>query len=102
MQASAALLDDPAEWGTFSREMAGQGTWESYIAIEGMYCAACSLSVEDALASCAGVRSVEVNGGTATARVTWQPGQGQPSEWWRSLERAGYGASPAGDLIASA
>lgn len=44
------LLDDPDEWGAFSRRCANQAdTWESSVAIEGMHCAACALTVEDAL-----------------------------------------------------
>lgn len=102
MQASALALDDPVEWASFSRALPASQAWESWIAIEGMYCPACSLNVEDALASCAGVQAVEVNGGTGTARVTWQPAVGKPSDWWQALQRAGYGASPAGDLFTSA
>jgi Cu2+-exporting ATPase len=99
---AAAALDDPVEWSSFSRAAPEGGRWNSYIAIEGMWCPACSLSVEDALLSCAGVRSVQVNGATATARVTWDPEAGKPSDWWRALQGAGYGATPAGDLLASA
>ena len=96
-------LDEPAQWQEFSRALAGQANqWESYIAIEGMYCPACSLTVEEALAGCAGVRGVQVNGATATARVVWSPDAGKPSDWWQSLRRSGYGAAPAGDLLASA
>jgi P-type Cu2+ transporter len=102
MQACAFALDDPAEWASFSRALPSSRALESWIAIEGMYCPACSLNVEDALASCAGVQAVEVNGGTGTARVTWQPGEGRPSDWWKALQRAGYGASPAGDVFTSA
>jgi Cu2+-exporting ATPase len=95
-------LDDAAEWQSFSQAAPGGGQWTSYIAIEGMWCAACTLAVEDALAGCRGVRGVQVNGATATARVTWAPGEGRPSDWWRSLQRAGYGATPAGDMLTSA
>lgn len=102
MQTAAIALDDPAEWASFSRTLPSSPSMESWIAIEGMYCPACSLNVEDALSSCAGVQSVEVNGGTGTARVTWLPGEGKPSEWWRALQRAGYGAAPAGDVFTSA
>ena len=98
-----AALDDPEEWRGFSRPGPdAQGEWESWIAIEGMHCPACSLNVEEALARCPGVAGVEVNGATATARVVWQPAHGRPSDWWRSLQRAGYSASPAGDLLTSA
>jgi len=96
-------LDEPAQWQEFSRALADHtDEWESYIAIEGMYCPTCSLTVEEALAACAGVRQVQVNGATATARVVWAPDTGKPSDWWQSLHRSGYGAAPAGDLLSSA
>ncbi|HEY8049826.1 MAG TPA: HAD-IC family P-type ATPase, partial [Ramlibacter sp.] len=94
-------LDDPAEWQSFSHAAPAGGEWTSWIAIDGMWCAACTLAVEDALASCSGVHAVQVNGATATARVTWNPDQGRPSQWWLSLQRAGYGATPAGDMLGS-
>lgn len=98
-----SILDTPAEWQAFSRELRGEpGTWESYLAIEGIYCAGCSLTIEDALAGLPGVRSVEVNGATAIARITWVPGPGRPSQWLRALERAGYRGLPAGDQLAAA
>jgi len=96
------VLDDPAEWQGFSRAVPGSpGAMESFIAIEGMYCAGCSLTVEDALRSCAGVRDVQVNGATGTARVVWSPDASKPSQWCAALVRVGYGAAPAGDLISS-
>ena len=98
-----AGLDDTAEWRAFSRPVPGkEGVWESWIAIEGMYCAGCSLSVEDALARNAGVRGVQVNGATATARIVWAPAEGRPSDWFHALKKAGYGGLPAGDLLAAA
>ncbi len=100
---AADLLDDPAEWPAFGRAVAGRdGVWESYLAIEGMHCAACTLAVEQALQSVPGVLSVQVNGGAATARVEWRPGvsaDARPSGWLAALRRAGYGALPAGDLL---
>src|SRR4051812_44360222 len=72
-------LDEPAQWREFSRELAAAaGAWESYIAIEGMHCPACSLTVEETLAACTGVREVQVNGACATARVVWSPQAGKP------------------------
>lgn len=101
----AAALDERAEWESFSRRVApaagGDERWESYLAVQGMYCPGCSLTVEEALAGCAGVDSVQVNGGAATARVVWSPATGKPSQWWAALRRAGYGALPAGDLLAA-
>ena len=97
-----AALDEPAEWQGFSRRLAGsEGWWESYLAIEGMYCPACSLTVEEALLGSPGVSSVQVNGATATARVVWCPSPGKPSEWFKALQRAGYGALPAADLLSA-
>ena len=95
-----AALDDRAEWRSFSRPLPGQdGCWESYLAIDGMHCAACTLVVEQALGHAAGVRSVEVNGASQTARVVWDESTGRPSDWLAALRRAGYGALPAGDLL---
>lgn len=95
-----AALDEPGEWESFGRPLPGrEGCWESYLAIDGMYCPGCSLTIEQALAPLPGVRSVEVNGSTATARVVWAPAQGRPSQWVRALKRAGYGALPAGDQL---
>ncbi|MBE7939641.1 MULTISPECIES: cation-translocating P-type ATPase [Ramlibacter] len=98
--AAWTALDQPAEWRAFSRELQGQGgRVESWLAIEGMECPGCALVVEDALTACPGVRSAQVNGSTATARVEWEPGAGRPSDWWAALQRAGYGALPAGDQL---
>ncbi|MBA4329210.1 MAG: heavy metal translocating P-type ATPase, partial [Polaromonas sp.] len=100
--ARRAALDDPAEWTGFSRPVAGRdGCWESYLSISGMYCAACSLTVEQALSGLPGVDDVLVNGATATARLVWQEGVSQPSAWVGALQRAGYGALPAGDMLSA-
>jgi P-type Cu2+ transporter len=97
-----AALDEPAEWESFSRAVAGrEGHWESFLAIEGMHCAACSLTVEAALAQLPGVDSARVNGASATARLIWSPQRSRPSDWLAALKRAGYGAVPAGDLLAA-
>ncbi|MEO8021637.1 cation-translocating P-type ATPase [Polaromonas sp.] len=98
-----SALDDRAEWEGFSRPLPGRpGLWESYLAIEGMHCAACSLTVEEVLQKLPGVESVQVNGASAVARVAWAPGQGRPSAWLAALQRAGYGALPAGDMLTAA
>jgi Cu2+-exporting ATPase len=104
MQAAPShALDDPAEWQAFSRPVPGQdGAWESYLAIEGIYCAGCSLTIEQALAGLPGVRSVAVNGAMATARIAWTPAQGRPSQWLAALERAGYRGLPAADQLEAA
>ncbi|HSW17114.1 MAG TPA: HAD-IC family P-type ATPase, partial [Ramlibacter sp.] len=98
-----SALDEHAEWRSFSRPMPGApGCWESYLAIEGMHCAACTLIVEQALGAVPGVRSVEVSGASQTARLVWSEDQGRPSLWLQALQKAGYGALPAGDLLDAA
>ncbi|MDO9113541.1 MAG: cation-translocating P-type ATPase [Polaromonas sp.] len=98
-----SVLDERAEWEGFSRPLPGRADlWESYLAIEGMHCAACSLTVEEVLQKLPGVDNVQVNGASAVARVAWAPGQGRPSAWLAALQRAGYGALPAGDMLAAA
>lgn len=95
-----AALDEPAEWEGFSRPVAGrEGWWESCLAIEGMHCAACALTVEAALRKLPGVDTVDVNGVTAAARLQWNPLATRPSAWMVALRQAGYGALPAGDLL---
>ena len=101
-EAGRAALDDPDEWQGFSRALPGQdGQWESYIAVGGMHCAACTLSVERALAGVVGVHQVQVNGPSATARLVWSPAQGGPSRWLAALDKAGYQGVPAGDMLAA-
>ncbi|MDP3137843.1 MAG: cation transporter, partial [Burkholderiaceae bacterium] len=101
-KARRSVLDDPAQWPEFSRALARQpDLLESYFAIEGMYCAACSLTVEDLLRKQAGIEEVQVSGASAVARVVWSPREGRPSAWVNALEGAGYGAVPAGDMFAA-
>ena len=96
-------LDEPDEWASFSRPLAGREGWQvSYLAIQGMHCASCALTVEHALAQLPGVDNVQVNGASATARLAWSPEASRPSLWLAALQRAGYAAVPAGDLIDSA
>lgn len=96
-------VDDPLEWAAFSRPLRDHEGWqESYLAIQGMHCASCALTVEQALAQVPGVQAVQVNGASATARVTWSPETSRPSQWLAALQRAGYGAVPAGDLLDAA
>ena len=95
-------LDERSEWEGFSTPAAGHaGAWESVLAITGMHCSACSLTVEEVLSSLPGVRRAEVNGPAALARVVWSPEHGRPSQWLAALERAGYGGLPAGDVLAA-
>ncbi|MDP3619481.1 MAG: cation-translocating P-type ATPase [Ramlibacter sp.] len=100
MNPASIALDDPREWESFSRAVPGRDGWlESFLAIEGMHCASCALDVEDALRVLPGVERVQVNGATHAARLQWSPQASLPSQWLAALQRAGYGATPAGDLL---
>jgi P-type Cu2+ transporter len=90
------LLDDPQEWLRFSQQQAGD-LWASHVVIEGMHCAACAFTVEDALLAVPGVKSAEVNATTHRAKVVWSEQGVLPSIWMAALAKAGYGALPAAD-----
>ncbi|HSO44777.1 MAG TPA: cation-translocating P-type ATPase [Rhodoferax sp.] len=99
--ATLALLDDEQEWAAFSRQIANQpGCWESNVLIEGMHCAACALTIEDALKAVPGVRNVEVSAGSHRAKVVWESSAVAPSAWMRAVQAAGYSALPANDAFA--
>ncbi len=99
--AMQAVLDDRAGWDAFSRPGPPDATgacWESHVAIDGMHCATCSLTVEQALLAVPGVREASVNGASQMARVVWAEGATRPSQWFGAVARAGYRALPATDL----
>jgi len=98
-----ALLDDRQEWLRFSQQHKSkqpndsQDCWDSHVVIQGMHCAACAFTVEEALMSVPGVQSVEVNAATHRAKVVWSERQVKPSAWIAAINQAGYGALPAAD-----
>jgi P-type Cu2+ transporter len=95
------LLDDPLEWPAFSRpDRQHADCWESNLLVEGMHCAACALTIEDALLRVPGVVSAEVSAGSHRARVVWASDRVQPSAWMRAIQAAGYRAVPANDALA--
>lgn len=107
--AQALLLDDPQEWSAFGRPLTPTGSipqdpatcgWDSQVVLEGMHCAACALTIEDALRAVPGVQQADVSAATRRARVVWHPGQVLPSQWMAAVHRAGYRAMPAMDALA--
>ena len=95
------LLDDPLEWPAFSRpDRQHADCWESNLLVEGMHCAACALTIEDALLRVPGVVSAEVSAGSHRARVVWASERVLPSAWMRAIAAAGYRAVPANDALA--
>jgi Cu2+-exporting ATPase len=97
--AGPLAVDDPIEWASFGREAveAGAKTWESFIAVDNMVCAACAISVEGALLSVRGVQSASVNATAGKARVVWHADETKPSTWLNAVKKAGYPARPLAD-----
>ena len=96
------LLDDPQEWSAFSRPVDQRPScWESSVVFEGMHCAACALTIEDALRAVPGVESVRVSAATHRGRIVWSDGVVKPSGWMQAARRAGYPAVPANDAFAN-
>lgn len=97
-----AMLDDPQEWSAFSRPVDGRAAcWESSVVFEGMHCAACALTIEDALRRIPGVLSVDVSAASHRGRIVWSDQAVKPSDWMQAAARAGYPAVPANDAFAS-
>jgi P-type Cu2+ transporter len=99
-----ALLDAPEEWATFSSpdDQTESGCWRSSVVFEGMHCAACAITLEDALRAVPGVQSVQISGASHRGQIVWSPELTRPSEWMHSVERHGYKALPANDAHAHA
>ena len=96
------LLDDAQEWSAFSRPSnRAADCWESSVVIEGMHCAACSYTVEDAIAAVPGVLQVQVSASSQRAKVVWNAAEVQPSAWMLAIQQRGYRAVPANDVFAS-
>ena len=103
-RAREELLDDPQEWPAFGRVGAaaadGAATWESHLVVDGMHCAACALTIEEALCAVPGVLKAEVSAATQRAKIAWNPAQVLPSQWLAAVRKAGYSALPAMDARA--
>lgn len=69
--------------------------------IEGMHCAACSLTVEEALSRVPGVISAQVGAASHRAKIVWSASQVHPSAWMQAVQDSGYRAVPANDVFAS-
>ena len=96
------LLDEPQEWSAFSKPArAAPDCWESSVVVEGMHCAACALTLEDAISTIPGVQSVQVSAASHRARVVWSAQQTKPSDWLLAIQTRGYRAVPANDVFAS-
>jgi len=97
------LLDDPQEWSAFSSPSAlDRNLVESNLVIDGITCAACAVTIEQALRKTAGVVQAEVSAASRRARVVWSPHAVRPSLWMDAVRSAGYRPVPANDASARA
>lgn len=110
-QTALQLLDDPQEWPNFGKPLGGAPSsssydpatvpvWDSQVVLEGMYCATCALTIEDALRAVPGIEQVEVSAAAHRARVVWDARVLKPSQWFEAIRKAGYQAVPAQDAQA--
>ncbi|MEY5029895.1 MAG: putative copper-transporting ATPase PacS [Pseudomonadota bacterium] len=95
------LLDEPQEWQIFSQATPGKpDCWSSSVVFEGMHCAACAITIEDALKTIPGVQEVQVSAASHRGKITWKQGVTRPSDWMAAAAKAGYRALPANDAHA--
>ncbi|MCD0417925.1 heavy metal translocating P-type ATPase [Rubrivivax benzoatilyticus] len=94
---SLAAVDDPLEQARFTRwvqESDGVRLGESALQVSGMYCAACTGIIENALRAVDGVREARVSAAAQRATVRWDPARTQPSALIAAIRAAGYDAVP--------
>lgn len=94
---SLAAVDDPLELARYTRwvqESDGVRLGESALQISGMYCAACTGILENALRGVDGVRDARVSAAAQRATVRWDPARTQPSALIAAIRAAGYDAVP--------
>jgi len=64
------------------------------LGLSGMYCAACAITIEDALMAVEGVQEVRVQAATQRARILFDPRKASLSQLVRAIQRVGYRAWP--------
>lgn len=95
--APASVGDDPLEEAQHTRAVVGAGgviQRETALALAGMHCAACALTIEDALRAVPGVASASVSAASERASVRYDPAQVRPSALIAAVRAAGYDAVP--------
>ena len=101
------LLDERDEWLEFSRPVnatadeSESGVWASNVVFEGMHCAACAVTIEQALRATPGVREAEISAAAHRGRVVWDAAVTKPSDWMQAVLRTGYRPLPASDAFAA-
>jgi len=98
------LFDEPEEWALFSRacdapSASVQRLWESQLVVQGMHCAACSLTLEQALMGIPGVLAARVSAASERASIVWSAAHTRPSQWMDLPLALGYRLLPAADAF---
>ncbi|RTL28996.1 MAG: cation-translocating P-type ATPase [Burkholderiales bacterium] len=90
-----AGLDDPALLSQCIVEAPmGSSLRRIGLGLSGMYCAACSITIEDALKRVPGVSEVQVQAASQRARILLDPGRTRLSELVEAVQSVGYRAWP--------
>jgi Cu+-exporting ATPase len=96
METTSKCPSDQAARENGARERSnahGGSNASATLGVEGMSCASCVSSVEDALRDVPGVRDASVNLATEKARVQFAPSQADPAAFAKAIENAGYTAT---------
>ena len=98
------LFDEPEEWALFSRTCDTpsaplQQLWESQLMVQGMHCAACSLTLEQSLMDIPGVLAARVSAASERASIVWSAALTRPSQWMSVPQALGYRLLPAADAF---
>ena len=94
---ASSLLDDPhaqSAFTTWEQQPDGRRIAHAHFQLCGLYCAACSSTIEAALQTVPGVIEPRVNAGTGRAAIRFDAALTRPSTLVAAIERAGYGAAP--------
>lgn len=92
--AQAAGLDDPELLAQCVVELPSGPLRRIGLGISGMYCAACTITIEDAVKAVPGVSEVQVQAASQRARILIDPTRVRLSEIVAAVQRAGYRAWP--------
>ena len=108
IDATCLLYDEPEAWASFSQTLDSTSNAftgpqpqivKSFVAVRGMHCSACALTLESALKKVKGVMAVQVSAASASASVTWSAGTTKPSLWMNAGLASGYELLPAEDAF---
>lgn len=95
------VLDDPVEQQAFTElvDLDGRQVAQSVLMVQGMFCAACADTVEEALCNLPGVLKAEVHAATRRLTLNWDPGQVKVSRLAGAVGEAGYRLLPMREAL---